>query len=226
MCGKLLYYADSEEGDQELSEGETDEEQEDSEEDEEEADKEMNFDDKEGLPKAVKAIIPEQSQHGTIHDGTSRDEADELTRSSWNTKDGAKPMSEMEDSKNLVGSVRSAECGLVADEQTKAGEKALVMMVQGLKKSRSVQQNDLGMPHTDRTITGHFLETKQYKAGGKLATLVVDLGVDTREDVSSSLSQRRPQRSICCLTTVPVEQGVVRDMQVWIYAFCVSFRHM
>jgi hypothetical protein len=207
---------DSEEEDQELREGETDEEQEDSEEDEEEADKEMNFDDKEGLPKAVKAIIPEQSQHGTVHDETSWDEAEELTRSSWNAKDGAKLMSEMEDSKNLAGSVRSAESGLVPDEQTKAGEKALVMMVQGLKKPQSVQQNDLGMPHTDRTITGHFLETNQYKAGGKLATLVVDLGVNTREDVSSSLSQRRPQRSICCLTTVPVEQGMVRDMQVWI----------
>ncbi len=121
-------------------------------------------------------------------EGTSRDEAEELTRSSWNAKDGAKLLSEMEDSRNLVGSVRFVECGLVHDEQTKADGKALVMMVQGLKKSQSVQENDLGMPHTDRTITGHFLETNQYKAGGKLATLVVDLGVDTREDVSSSLS--------------------------------------
>jgi hypothetical protein len=133
MCGKFLYYADSEEEDQELSEGEADEEQEDSEEDEEEVDKEMNFDDKEGLPKAVKAIIPEQSQHGTVHDGTSQDEAEELTRSSWNAKDRAKLLSEMEDSRNLVGSVRSAECGLVPDEQAKAGGKALVMMVQRLK---------------------------------------------------------------------------------------------
>ncbi len=80
-------------------------------------------------------VILEQSQHGTIHDGTSRDEVEELTRSSWNAKDGAKLLSEMEDSRNLVGSVRSAECGLVPNEQTKAGGKALVMMVQGLKKS-------------------------------------------------------------------------------------------
>ncbi len=67
-------------------------------------------------------------------------------------------MSEMEDSRNLVDSVRSTECGLVPDEQTKAGGKALVMMVHGLKKSQSVQQYDLGMPHTDRTIISHFLE--------------------------------------------------------------------
>jgi hypothetical protein len=30
--------------------------------------------------------------------------------------------------------------------------------VHGLKKSQSVQQNDLGIPHTDRTITGHSSE--------------------------------------------------------------------
>lgn len=54
-----------------MNEGETNQKQEDNEEDEEEADKKMNFDDKEGLPKVVKAIIPEQSQHGTVHDETS-----------------------------------------------------------------------------------------------------------------------------------------------------------
>jgi hypothetical protein len=48
---------------------------------------------------------------------------------------------------------------LIVDEQTKASEKALVMMVQGLKKSQFVQQNDLGMPHTNRTIIGQFLKT-------------------------------------------------------------------
>jgi hypothetical protein len=58
MCGKFLYYVQSEE-DQELNEGETNEKQEDNEKDEEEANKEMNFDDKEGLPKVVKAMIPE-----------------------------------------------------------------------------------------------------------------------------------------------------------------------
>jgi hypothetical protein len=33
------------------------------------------------------------------------------------------------------------------------------MMVQGLKKFQSVQQNDLGMPHTNKTIIGQFLKT-------------------------------------------------------------------
>jgi hypothetical protein len=71
MCGKLLYYVENEEEDQELSQGETNEKQEDNEKDEEEANKEMNFDDKEGLPKVVRIIIPKQSQHGTVHDETS-----------------------------------------------------------------------------------------------------------------------------------------------------------
>ncbi len=73
MCGKLLYYINSEEEDQDLNEGETDEE---------EADKEMNFEDKERLSKAIKATIPEQSQHDTVHDETLWDEIEELTRSS------------------------------------------------------------------------------------------------------------------------------------------------
>jgi hypothetical protein len=119
----------------------------------------MNFEDKEGLSKAIKATIPEQSQHDTVHDETSWDEVEELTRSSWNAKDGAKLMLEMEDSKNLVGNIRFIECGLVVNEQTKANEEALVMMVQGLKTSQSMQQNDLGMPHTNRTITCHLGES-------------------------------------------------------------------
>ncbi len=85
-----------------MNEGETNEKQEDNEEDEEEADKKMNFDDKEGLPKVVKAIIPEQSQHGIVHDETSQDEIEKLTRSLRNTKDRAMLMSEMEDSKTLL----------------------------------------------------------------------------------------------------------------------------
>jgi hypothetical protein len=48
---------------------------------------------------------------------------------------------------------------LVVDEQIKIREKVLVMMVQGLKKFQSVQQNDLGMPHTNKIIIGHFLKT-------------------------------------------------------------------
>jgi hypothetical protein len=58
MCGKLLYYIDSEEEDQELNEGETYEEEENNEKDEEEVDKKMNFEDKEGLSKAIKLPFP------------------------------------------------------------------------------------------------------------------------------------------------------------------------
>ncbi len=70
---------------------------------------------------------------------------------------------------------------LIVDEQTKASEKALVMMVQGLKKSQFVQQNDLGMPHTNRTIIGQFLKTIWYKVSGKLVILMVDWGLTPRK---------------------------------------------
>jgi hypothetical protein len=95
----FLCQVHSEEEDQELNEGETNEKQEDDEKDEEEANKEMNFDGKEGLPKVVKAIILEQSQHGTLHDETSWDEIEKLIRSLWNIKDRAMLILEMEDSK-------------------------------------------------------------------------------------------------------------------------------
>jgi hypothetical protein len=78
------------------------------------------------------------------------------------------------------------------------------------------------LPHADRVIPGHLVEMDQLQVGGKLSTLVVELGVDTWEDISISLKARRPQRQKQLLISSFVHLGNMKDIQVWMVVY-VSF---
>ncbi len=99
----------------------------------------------------------------------------------------------------------------------------MITAVPGMKTDpQSLQHSNLKLPHADRVIPGHLVEMDQLQVGGKLSTLVVELGVDTWEDISISLKARRPQRQKQLLISSFVHLGNMKDIQVWMVVY-VSF---
>jgi hypothetical protein len=182
---------------EETSEGETDKEQED----------DGENDNKD---------FAEESWCNTERAWTVGNEAEKLTGSSLNIKDTTNVKSEMEDLKSLrFGLVKATNDDSIADEPAKVyKEKGMITTVLGMKTdSQSLQHNTLKLPHADWVVTGHLAEMDQSQVGGELPTLVVELGVDTQEDINISLKARRPQRQRRLLTSSFVHLGIMRDMQ-------------
>jgi hypothetical protein len=99
----------------------------------------------------------------------------------------------------------------------------MITAVPGMKRDpQSLQHSNLKLPHADWVIPGHLVELDQFQVGGELSTLVVELGVDTWEDISISLKARRPQRQRHLLISSFVHLGNMKDIRVWLVLY-VSF---
>lgn len=104
-----------------------------------------------------------------------------------------------------------------------AEEKAMVTMMQQMKtNSQALQQKNLKLTHAHRVIPGHLPVVDQSKWDGKLAKRVVDLGVDTWEEICITVNVLRLERKRRLFTSKPVHLGMMTDIQVWIVS-CVSF---
>ncbi len=90
------------------------------------------------------------------------------------------------------------------------------------KLSSSATEKPQVDTYARRVIPGHLPEVDQSKWDGKLAKHVVDLGVDTWEEVCIPLNVLRLERKRCHFTSKPVHLGMMTDMQVWIVS-CVFF---
>ncbi|CAK9231368.1 unnamed protein product [Sphagnum troendelagicum] len=92
----------------------------------------------------------------------------------------------------------------------------MITAVPGMKRDpQSLQHSYLKLPHADWIIPGHLVEMDQLQVGGELSTLVVELGVDTCEDISISLKARRPQRQRHLLISSFVHLGNMKDTRCW-----------